>query len=112
MTPTIGRIVLFRSRTGKYTIPAIVNCTIDTIYQPGVDGGHVPAITSPNNVHLTVFTPGKPGQRGNAADFENPSKHPIGENVAGCYQEWDVEQWEQVEGAEQPAGTWMWPPRV
>lgn len=105
VAPTIGRIVLFRSRTGNYTVPAIVNATQDTLYRPGVDGGFVPDLSSGSHVHLTVLTPGKPGKRATVTDFVAPSAHPVGENVAGCYQEWDVPEGDGP-------GTWAWPPRV
>lgn len=107
--PSIGRIVLYRSRTGSYTVPAVINCTTATIYQPGVDAGHVPALSSDEHVHLTVFTPGKPGMRGGAGDFVAESPHGRGENVAGTYQEWDIAYWDRVDGDDQPAGTWTWP---
>src|SRR5215471_4856507 len=113
--PTICRMVVYRSRTGNYSVPAVVNCTSDSIYPPGVEAGFVPPLSGPMNVHLTVFTPGRPGQRriGAKVDhpfngvvtclncgkvreehthdpFLNPSQYPVSENVAGCYQEWDV----------------------
>jgi len=106
-TPTIGRMVVYRSRTGNYSIPAVVNCTIGSIYQPGVEAGNVPAITSADRVHLTVFTPGLPGMRVEADDFVVTSDQPISENVAGCYQEWNIPF--DPEGA---PGTWKWPERV
>lgn len=88
--PTIGRIVLYRSRTGAYTVPAIITATVETLNPKGVEAGHIPALSSDRHVHLTVFSPGKPGLRVSADDFVNPSEHPISENVSGCYQEWDV----------------------
>lgn len=105
MTPTIGRIVHYRSRTGNYTVPAIITATQETLYRPGVDGGFVPDLTDARNVHLTVFTPGKPGLRTTADDFVAPSVPPVSENVAGTYQEWDVPEGDGP-------GTWQWPPRV
>lgn len=104
--PTIGRIVHYRSRTGQYTVPAIVTCTVDTINPKGVEAGHLPDLTDAMHVHLTVFTPGRPGLRASADDFLEPSEHPVSENVAGCYQEWDIDYDENGE-----PGTWMWPPR-
>jgi hypothetical protein len=35
----------------------------------------VPDLTGDMNVHLTVFTPGLPGQRGDADDFKVKSQH-------------------------------------
>lgn len=110
------RAVLYRSRTGNYTVPAVVNCTTQTIYQPGGDDDS-PALSSEDHVHLTVFTPGKPGMRMAGTDFVAPSSEPISENVSGCYQEWDIPYWAPPDVArswriaDQPAGTWTWPPR-
>lgn len=116
---TISRAVWYRSRTGNYTVPAIVTATVDTLYQPGVDAGFVPPLSSETHVHLAVFTPGIPGKRKDADDFLVESPHGRSENVAGTYQEFDVPFWE-ADGpytAEQlldvqPPGTWIWPPRV
>jgi len=102
--PSVGQIVLYRSRTGKYTVPAIITATSNTLNQDGVDAGHVPPLTADGNVHLTVFTPGKPGMRGPAKDFIAPSPYPVSENVAGCYQEWDI-----ALGSEYEAGTYFHP---
>lgn len=103
----IGRVVVYRSRTGNYDVPALVNCTQDSIFPRGVEAGYVPPLTEPHSVHLTVLTPGIPGKRTTADDFVAPSEHPISENVAGCYQEWDIKYDES--GA---AGTWSWPKRT
>lgn len=105
--PTIGRIVIYRSKTGDYDVPAIVNCTTETISQKGVELGHVPPLTSPAHVHLTVLTPGKPGtaREGNEP---NPAQR------SGTYQEWDIPP--VPVGAKLvdsvPPGTWRWPERV
>ncbi len=106
-TPTIGRIVIYRSRTGNYDIPAIVTCTTATAYQPGIDAGYLPALSSDEHVHLTVFTPGKPGKRRTADDFKVMPELPVSENVAGCYQEWNIPR--DDDGG---PGTWRWPTRV
>lgn len=105
---SVGRVVIYRSRTGDYAVPALVNCTTETLYQPGVDAGHVPPLSSAEHVHLTVFTPGKPGKRRDASDFKVESAYGRSENVAGCYQEWDVPF---SETGYEP-GTWSWPKRV
>lgn len=102
--PTIGRIVIYRSRTGEYDVPAIVTATTETLNRKGVETGHVPDLSSPDHVHLTVLTPGLPGLRGCAGDVRVTSEHPISENVAGTYQEWDIEF--DLEGG---PGTWRWP---
>lgn len=110
---SIARMVVYRSRTGNYSVPAVVNCTADSIYQPGVEAGFVPPITAIDNVHLTVFSPGRPGMRIDAGEqpgteaFVVPSKYPISENVSGCYQEWDI-PYDEAGGP----GTWSWPARV
>lgn len=121
--PSVGRIVLYRSRTGSYTVPAIITATVSSLNQAGVDAGHVPALSDEDNVHLTVFTPGKPGMRGGAGDFLCESEHGRSENVAGCYQEWDIapagalgneRSADIVQDDEKvfPPGTWAWPQRV
>lgn len=102
--PTIGRIVTYRSKNGAYDVPAIINCTVDTIDPKGVELGHVPPLTGEQCVHLTVFTPGKPGtaRPGNAVN-----------NAAagGSYQEFDIPP--AALPADDPApGTWRWPERV
>lgn len=111
-TPTIGRIVIYRSRTGDYDVPAIINATAETLNAKGVELGHVPPLSRDTHVHLTVFTPGKPGMRRGATDFLVESEHPRGENVAGCYQEWDI----PFDGLADPnvptPGTWRWPTRA
>lgn len=120
MRPSIGRIVIFRSRTGRYSVPAIITATQESLVPLGVDAWResegargVPPLTDPHGVHLTVLTPGIPGQRASAEDFEVPSEHPVQENVGGVYQEWDVPFAGQLTGYdEQPAGTWAWPQRV
>lgn len=106
--PTIGRIVTYRSRTGDYDLPAIVNCTTETLSPKGVEAGHVPDLSGDMCVHLTVFTPGKPGTARDQA-FEVESPHGRGVNVAGCYQEWDVMP--SRDPATPDAGSWRWPER-
>lgn len=105
MNPTIGRIVIYRSKTGEYDVPAMINCTAETISEKGVELGHVPPLTGYNAVHLTVFTPGKPGtaREGNTV---NPAQ------TAGTYQEWDIPQAEELDVDEVLApGSWRWPTR-
>lgn len=125
MKPTIGRIVIYRSRTGDYDVPAIINATVDTLNRKGVEAGYVPDLSSAEHVHLTVLSPGMPGLRktGEHTDFKVVSKHPVSENVSGCYQEWDIPQWftpEITGGPDIPAsppvdpepGSWRWPELV
>jgi hypothetical protein len=119
---TIGRVVTYRSRTGDYDVPAIVNCTVDTLNEKGVEAYResagkrgVPPLSTANHVHLTVLTPGMPGQRADAEDFKVAGVA-VSENVAGCYQEWDIPFWQPAEhdpenDAPMP-GSWRWPQRV
>lgn len=106
-TPAIGRIVTYRSRTGDYSVPAIIAATQATLHIPNVEAGHIPTLSSARHVHLVCFTPGTPGKRGNAEDFKVRSEHPISENLAGTYQEWDIP--EHVGDGEQEPGSWRWP---
>lgn len=108
----IGRAVTYRSRTGSYDVPAVINATIDTLNPAGVESGNVPAISEPGNVHLTVFTPGKED-----TGTDDPAIR-TSENRGGSYQEWDIPHYEAPEGgaedapAEPTPGTWRWPERV
>lgn len=115
MRPSIGRIVIYRSRTGKYSVPAIITATKETLNAEGVEGGFIEDLTADLNVHLTVFTPGKPGKRATADDFVGDRKDaPISENIGGgSYQEWDVPQTGTPENIDdQEPGTWCWPARA
>lgn len=110
MKPTIGRIVIYRSRTGDYDVPAIITATTETLNPKGVELGHVPPLSSDQHVHLTCFTAGKPGLRRGAEDFKVESAHGRSENVAGCYQEWDIPLHASV--VQPDPGTCRWPERV
>lgn len=115
-SPTIGRVVIFRSRTGRYSVPAIVTATDETlepagvrVYEESFGERGVPGLSDAQwNVHLTVFTPGLPGQRANAEDFIAVGVREPSENVAGAYQEWDVPMGAH-DGPDQEPGTWRWP---
>lgn len=111
MKPTIGRIVIYRSRTGDYSVPAIVTATADTLNPKGVEEGNVPPLTGDEHVHLTVFTPGAPGLRADASDFKVESAHGRSENISGCYQEWDIPP-DPSDLLDPAPGTWRWPPRA
>ena len=162
MLPTVGRMVLYRSRTGAYVVPAFVTATTTTLNPAGVeaygswcverdeyeamDGAQrlahgfapaprgVPGLTSDLHVHLHVLTPGLPGQRAAATDFVDGSDRPVGENIGGAYQEWDVPPAAVIESdldpepfvpslhatidghhpddpCAHPPGTWAWPAR-
>lgn len=141
--PSVGRIVLYRSRTGSYTVPAVITAVAESLNPAGVEAGHVPALTGDGHVHLTVFAPGRPGMRGGAGDFVSESAAavryrealarglsdaeareegwPRSENVAGCYQEWDIPPALRNESNSAcaapvaddfPPGSWAWPERV
>lgn len=71
--PSIGRIVWYRSKTAPYDVPAIINATTETLSPEGVELGHVPMLSSGVHVHLTVFTPGKPGTAREGNDV-NPAR--------------------------------------
>lgn len=114
MKPTIGRIVIYRSRTGDYDLPAIITATTETLNQKGVDAGHVPPLSSEQHVHLTVFSPGRGGLRQEADNFLVRSEHPVCENVSGCYQEWDIppDEFKDTPYDHQPLpGSWRPPVR-
>ena len=106
-TPALGRIVIYRSRTGDYDVPAIIAATQATLFIDNVQAGLIPSLSSVRHVHLVCFTPGTPGKRGDAADFKVVSEYPISENLAGTYQEWDIPEW--VGEDEPDPGTWRWP---
>jgi hypothetical protein len=106
----IGRVVIYRSKTGKYDLPAIVNCTTATLDPEGVKLGHVPELSTPDAVHLTVFTCGKEGtsREGNVVNNEA---------AGGSYQEFNIPMSgfspaTATEGDEPQPGTWRFPERV
>jgi hypothetical protein len=131
MKPSICRLVLYRSRTGKYTVPAIITATVDTLNPEGVEAGGVPPLSSPNHVHLTVLTPGMFCPNGSAAFAAGDDGRPVSEAAGGSYQEWDVPAAVLVGDDQEPGelrasidgdhpsdvcahapGTWAWPARV
>jgi hypothetical protein len=99
----IGRSVIYRSRTGSYDVPAVVNATVETLDPAGVESGNVPALSGNACVHLTVFTPGKPG-----TGSDDPAIR-TSENLGGSYQEWDIGMASDSESPE--PGSWRWPDR-
>lgn len=106
----IGRVVIYRSKTGKYDLPAMVTATVSSLDPEGVELGHVPPLSSASHVHLTVNTCGKPGtaREGNAVNKDAAS---------GTYQEFDIPGYagpaaDLPEGEEIPPGSWRWPERV
>jgi hypothetical protein len=116
MRPSIGRIVIYRSRTGDYDVPAIIAATADSLFAPNVEAGYIPALSSDTHVHLVVFSPGPSGKRADATDFKVESAHGRSENQGGIYAEWDIpfaesEDHDHSQGLYTP-GTWRWPERV
>lgn len=107
----IARAVIYRSKTGSYDLPAVVTATVKTLDPTGVSLGHVPELTGPSRVHLTVFTYGKQG----TARDGNPVNN---EAAGGSYQEFNIPQFvvPEVGAEDEPVeivnGTWRWPERV
>lgn len=94
--PTLGRIVHYRGKQGLHAPrAAIVTATQASLDPRGIESGDVPALDSPEHVHLWVFTP---GAQGGFAEFNVPHGEPADgqEATAGTI----------------PPGTWCWPPRV
>lgn len=104
MTPTIGRIVIYRSKSGDYLMPALVAATADTLHRGNVEAGRIPDLSSDTHVHLTVFTAGTPGERNPGTD---PGLGVANPPAGGTFQEWDIPYAE--DGS---PGTWSWPERV
>lgn len=94
--PTLGRIVHYRGKQGLLAPrAAIVTATVDSLDPRGVATGEVPALDSPEHVHLWVYTP---GERGGFAEFNVPKGEPADGQPATA--------------GTIPPGTWCWPPRV
>lgn len=112
MRPTIGRIVVYRSRTG-YDVPAMVAATQDTLVPKGLQifeasGGKrgCPPLDSPDHLHLVCFTPGIPGVY---PESEGMPSTPAG----GTFQEWNVPFFNPTLAASKPpAASWRWPERA
>jgi hypothetical protein len=86
--PTICRMVQYRGKEGLQALrAAVIAATVDTLDPRGVEAGDVPALDSPNHVHLVVFTP---GESGHFTEYNVPLDEP---------------------GMCRP-GTWQWPTRV
>lgn len=100
--------MIYRSKTGRYSLPAIVNTTTETIYEESVRRGFMDPLTDHDNVHLTVLTGGRPGGRLPDTDPNLPQAPP-----GGTYQESNIPWAGEMEGdwkyEDQPPGTWAWP---
>lgn len=127
---TIGRIVWYRTdgRNGLvYDLPAMITCTQETHPGDYPDGSHnpLPVPSSPEHVHLTVFTPGGMGTKiikaaeevggpvtrepKDSADFVDADELVPG---SGTYVELDVPYYGSSKDAGHPnvpARTWRWP---
>jgi hypothetical protein len=113
--PSLCRIVLYRSRTGQYTVPAMIVANTDSLEEFGLklyeesDGTRgVPPLSGPGHVHLVCFTPGIPGEYDTPVQ-PRPDKA-LAPNLGGSYQEWDV-PYDEGPHPQLP-GTWRWPLRV
>lgn len=114
----LGRVVWYRSKTGTYTCAARIAATVDSLYQPNVEAGHLLSLSSDTHVHLVVDTPGLQGHISDATRESNPelvADDRPNKPAGGTFQEFDIPQWgydgfnDQFEYDMQPAGTWMWP---
>lgn len=62
MNPITGDIVRYRGKLGFHaTRSAMVTADVRTLDPRGVEAGTVPALDSPQHVHLWVFSPGESG---------------------------------------------------
>lgn len=131
----LGQTVWFRSRTGRWTAPATITATSDSLYQPNVDAGHLPPLSSDEHVHLTVLTPGIQGHVSATTAETHPdlvADDRPNKPAGGSFQEWDIAYWApseadidkaafEIDGpvesafpagfdfSVQPPGTWTWP---
>lgn len=124
MDPSIGRIVVYRSRGPVgFIAPAIIAVTVETLAEAGLaryrqTGGRVgvPPLSSPDHVHLIVFTAGVSDEPPPDTDFDVP--------MGGTWREHDVPFFERpsanvgggtalmpAASTEQPPRTWTWPER-
>lgn len=101
---TIGRIVIYRSKTGQYSMPAVVSATRDTLYLPNVSAGHLADLSAADNVHLVVFTAGASGHRSAGTD---PSLGAANPPAGGSFAEYDIAYSDDPEAP----GCWSWPRR-
>lgn len=105
--PKIARMVIYRSRTDRYSVPAIINTTMETLVREMVEGGYIDPLDSVDHVHLTVLTGGRAGKRHPDTDPAIPQAPP-----GGSYQEFNI-PYADMNGNwhydEQPPGTWAWP---
>lgn len=105
--PELGTVVFFRSRTGDYTMPAMVTARHDTLHPAGVEGGHLPAITAKDRLHLTIFTPGLPPDvmPTNPGIVIDPDRD-LGDRVVGPFEKGTELEGNQFVGMAQFGGTY------
>ena len=62
MTPRLAQLVHYRGKRGLHAPrAAMVIATVDSLDPRGVESGQVPALSTPEHVHLFVFTPSDKG---------------------------------------------------
>lgn len=89
--PKLGDDVYYRGKHGYQAMRAAkVTATVNSLDPRGVEADQVPALDSPEHVHLWVFTP---GDSGGFAEYNVP----CGEGAVS-------------EAEEIPPGSWCWPP--
>jgi hypothetical protein len=103
--PSIGRIVLYRSKTGDYDLPAVITGTRDSMSAMGLvrtsqEEGERLVLSTDTHVHLEVMTPGEKGRY---------QEHNVPQHAATLAESIGVRR----EGRPEPEpGTWRWPERV
>lgn len=107
--PTLCSTVIYRSKTAKYDLAAIVSGTRESLYRPAVEEGHLADLDSDEHVHLVVFTPGYQGHRNSTTTAEAAAELTrLSTPAGGTYQEFNVAH----DQSGQAPGTWRWPERV
>jgi hypothetical protein len=103
--PTIGRTVIYRSRTGDYDLPAIITGTRETMSSVGLaradsEEGQRLILSTETHVHLHVFTPGAQGSY---------QEHDVPMHPATLAEHIGVRR--ETRAQPEPR-TWRWPERV
>jgi len=107
----LGNDVHYVSKTGDYECAAVVSGTRASLYRPNVEAGHLPDLSGEDHVHLTVFTPGRPGHVSEETLKSHPELADSGRpNVpaGSTYAEWDI-PYMIAAGPNFSAGSWHWP---
>lgn len=90
---------MYRSRTGHYTLAGLVTATTGTLWPEGIERGDVPALSSPEHVHLMVMSPGEAGHFPER-DVPFAGASPVVGRTSG-----DPGVW-------MPPRSWAWPPII